>query len=711
MNSFSVYSTAVRVQRQIQQSQHIHQLPARHPVHRRVHFRTASTNTPTNTTATSISSTSSTPLYPSLEPRSHSFTETLFWTKLWNIKPSTIRVLSKSNNLSTSKQFNNNIIMFKPINQFHLFLLYFLRSSAAFATSESLLTPRSALSSSSITTTTSTSSSASSSTTSIVLATARANYNAYPVPSSTNTNANTNSKPHKKSNPPPELDGHISLRLATRMDVPSIQRCNLATLPENYSSQFYIHHMRQWPDLALVAEHIPSSSSSSNNNNNNNQDGTDGNSKNNGRNGASSGGMSGLARRINPFDSYDANANSQRPQIVGYVLGKVEEMVVQPPPPPPSPQPLSSRVTDDDEFEYKSSSSSRNSRKGLFNGRARSSTLSSSSQSSPSLPYNNPLNTQPIKTELVGHVTSLAILQPYRRRGLAAKLMNQLHHHMETSYNAKGVSLHVRVSNTAAKRLYCDTMGYGVLDVIERYYQDGEDAFLMRKNFGILAEEVLVTEEEEKQKVQNEDGVMDARTTTEKEKVIDTVGGQPIISTVSQQYEQFIGNPSSLTTSQSQPQLQDDTMTTNVVTWSDTQDMNPYRGTSATSSGSRSRSTSRLQAWNPKRWVKSRLDIIGGSSSSGSASATASASTTRKGMSNIFNGNGMHRGTIGGGMGGFTSGAVDDGGICDLEPSEYRLPRLIPLNERVEMIESNNRDDAVVVDLEEEETHVMTGSY
>jgi len=478
--------------------------------------------------------------------------------------------------------------------------------------------------------------------------------------------------------------------------------------------------MRKWPDLALVAEHIPSSSSSSNNNNNNNnnnQDGADGNSKNNGRNG---GGMSGLARRINPFDSYDANANSQRPQIVGYVLGKVEEMVVQPSPPssssspPPSPQALSSRVTDDDEFEYKSSSSSRNSRKGLFNGRARSSTLSSSSQSSQSLPYNNkPLNTQPIKTELVGHVTSLAILQPYRRRGLAAKLMNQLHHHMETSYNAKGVSLHVRVSNTAAKRLYCDTMGYGVLDVIERYYQDGEDAYLMRKNFGILAEEILVTEDEEKKKVQNENGVMDARTTTtEQEKVINTVGGQPI-SSVSQQYEQFIGDSSSLTTSQSQPQLQDDTMTTNVVTWSDTQDMNPYRGTSATSSSSRSRSASRLQAWNPKRWVKSRLDIIGGSSSSGSASATstASASTTRKGMNNIFNGNGMHRGTIGGGMGGFTSGAVDDGGICDLEPSEFRLPQMIPLNERVEMVESNNRDDVVVVDLEEEETHVMTGSY
>ena len=37
--------------------------------------------------------------------------------------------------------------------------------------------------------------------------------------------------------------GHISLRLARRSDVPSIQRCNLETLPENYSAAFYVNHM------------------------------------------------------------------------------------------------------------------------------------------------------------------------------------------------------------------------------------------------------------------------------------------------------------------------------------------------------------------------------------------------------------------------------------------------------------------------------------
>lgn len=44
----------------------------------------------------------------------------------------------------------------------------------------------------------------------------------------------------------------LTLRLARRTDVPSIQRCNLACLPENYNSAFYVDHLRQWPELSLV---------------------------------------------------------------------------------------------------------------------------------------------------------------------------------------------------------------------------------------------------------------------------------------------------------------------------------------------------------------------------------------------------------------------------------------------------------------------------
>lgn len=47
---------------------------------------------------------------------------------------------------------------------------------------------------------------------------------------------------------------HVFIRTARREDILAIEKCNLATLPENYSSAFYYNHILQWPFLALVAE-------------------------------------------------------------------------------------------------------------------------------------------------------------------------------------------------------------------------------------------------------------------------------------------------------------------------------------------------------------------------------------------------------------------------------------------------------------------------
>jgi ribosomal protein S18 acetylase RimI-like enzyme len=213
----------------------------------------------------------------------------------------------------------------------------------------------------------------------------------------------------------PALVGHIALRVATRTDVPAIQRCNLATLPENYSNAFYVSHLRQWPELALVAEHVlPAKHNSSN--------------------------------KRNPFDSFDASKPQN--EIVGYVLGKVEETEVSRTSSTSSSIFSKSTVSETDEY---------------FNNYSESGTMTT--------------------TELMGHVTSLAVLPTHRRKGLAAELMEQLHFHMDEGLGASGVGLHVRVSNIAARRLYCEGMGYGVVDVIRGYYQDGEDAFFMRKNF------------------------------------------------------------------------------------------------------------------------------------------------------------------------------------------------------------------------------------
>jgi N-alpha-acetyltransferase 10/11 len=95
----------------------------------------------------------------------------------------------------------------------------------------------------------------------------------------------------------PQQAQTIQLRLATRTDVPAIQRCNLACLPENYNSQFYCSHLRQWPDLALVAEEIPCNDRSL--------------------------GVSHNNQARHPFAGFPGGY--QEPKIVAYLLGKVEQ--------------------------------------------------------------------------------------------------------------------------------------------------------------------------------------------------------------------------------------------------------------------------------------------------------------------------------------------------------------------------------------------------
>ncbi|KAH7097473.1 acyl-CoA N-acyltransferase [Auriculariales sp. MPI-PUGE-AT-0066] len=84
------------------------------------------------------------------------------------------------------------------------------------------------------------------------------------------------------------------------------------------------------------------------------------------------------------------------------------------------------------------------------------------------------------KSDPHGHVTSISVLRPYRRLGLAKKLMVQSQRAMAEIYRASYVSLHVRKSNRAAIGLYRDTLGFGIHEVDKGYYADGEDALAMR---------------------------------------------------------------------------------------------------------------------------------------------------------------------------------------------------------------------------------------
>jgi ribosomal-protein-alanine N-acetyltransferase len=77
------------------------------------------------------------------------------------------------------------------------------------------------------------------------------------------------------------------------------------------------------------------------------------------------------------------------------------------------------------------------------------------------------------------HLTTIGVAPEHRRRGLATTLLD----HIETALKAKEVGtimLEVRVGNVEAQQLY-RRLGYFVVQRISRYYNNGEDCFLMMK--------------------------------------------------------------------------------------------------------------------------------------------------------------------------------------------------------------------------------------
>ena len=77
------------------------------------------------------------------------------------------------------------------------------------------------------------------------------------------------------------------------------------------------------------------------------------------------------------------------------------------------------------------------------------------------------------------HLTTIGVAPEHRRRGLATRLLD----HIEKTLHAKEVGtimLEVRVGNLDAQQLYRQ-LGYFVVQRISRYYNNGEDCFLMMK--------------------------------------------------------------------------------------------------------------------------------------------------------------------------------------------------------------------------------------
>ena len=76
------------------------------------------------------------------------------------------------------------------------------------------------------------------------------------------------------------------------------------------------------------------------------------------------------------------------------------------------------------------------------------------------------------------HVVSIAVREPYRRRGIATGLMVEAMRNARKEYNTTECFLEVRVSNEPAIRLY-DKLGFVKAKRNPSYYMNGEDAWVM----------------------------------------------------------------------------------------------------------------------------------------------------------------------------------------------------------------------------------------
>ncbi len=80
------------------------------------------------------------------------------------------------------------------------------------------------------------------------------------------------------------------------------------------------------------------------------------------------------------------------------------------------------------------------------------------------------------QSEKTAWIATIGVLPEYRGRGIGAALLEAC----EVRLNMPRVRLNVRVSNQPALRLY-RKFSYQEVGVWPRYYQDGEDAYILEK--------------------------------------------------------------------------------------------------------------------------------------------------------------------------------------------------------------------------------------
>jgi len=85
-----------------------------------------------------------------------------------------------------------------------------------------------------------------------------------------------------------------------------------------------------------------------------------------------------------------------------------------------------------------------------------------------------------------GHVISIGVLPHARRIGIAYNMLLRALRVLKHKYGASEVYLEVRVSNEPAINLY-RKLGFTVVNIIKKYYHDGEDAYVMARTLEDLS--------------------------------------------------------------------------------------------------------------------------------------------------------------------------------------------------------------------------------
>lgn len=80
------------------------------------------------------------------------------------------------------------------------------------------------------------------------------------------------------------------------------------------------------------------------------------------------------------------------------------------------------------------------------------------------------------KAEKTAWIATVGVIPEYRRQGIGRSLLRLC----EGSLEGERICLNVRVSNTAAVKMY-ESFGYARAGLWSRYYEDGEDALVMEK--------------------------------------------------------------------------------------------------------------------------------------------------------------------------------------------------------------------------------------